>query len=150
MDGKQGPDVALTDSVTVADLARILAGIPAPASAAALIDETRELEDLKSALAARQARDAVAFDLAQRREQSLAGVPADQLGTGVGAQLALARRESPPKAGDSSASPKHSSPKCRTPSPPCCPSRRAWPCTRPSHGTRTLPGPPGIPVPGAS
>ncbi|MGO4120514.1 HNH endonuclease [Arthrobacter sp. YAF16] len=99
MDGKQGPDVALTDSVTVADLARILAGIPAPASAAALIDETRELEDLKSALAVRQARDAVAFDLSQRREQSLAGVPADQLGTGVGAQLALARRESPAKGG---------------------------------------------------
>ncbi|QDW30238.1 DUF222 domain-containing protein [Arthrobacter sp. KBS0702] len=99
MDGKQGPDVPLTASVTVADLARILAGIPAPASAAALIDETRELEDLKSALAARQARDAVAFDLAQRREQSLAGVPAEQLGTGVGAQIALARRESPAKGG---------------------------------------------------
>src|SRR6478672_11015923 len=99
MDGKQGPDVALTEGMTVADLARILAGIPAPDSAAALIDETRELEDLKSALAARQARDAVAFDLSQRREQSLAGVPADQLGTGVGAQLALARRESPAKGG---------------------------------------------------
>ncbi|MGO4122436.1 HNH endonuclease [Arthrobacter sp. YAF16] len=99
MDGKQGPDVAPADSATVADLARILAGIPAPASAAALIDETRELEDLKSALAARQARDAVAFDLAQRREQSLAGVPADQLGTGIAAQLALARRESPAKGG---------------------------------------------------
>src|SRR6478736_5769323 len=95
MDGKQGPDVALTASVTVADLARILAGIPAPASAAALIDETRELEDLKSALAARQARHAVAFDLSQRLEQALAGVAAEQLGAGVGAQIALARRESP-------------------------------------------------------
>src|SRR6478609_7039627 len=95
MDGKQGPDVALTAGVTVADLARILAGIPVPASAAALIDETRELEDLKCALAARQARHAVAFDLSQRREQSLAGVPAEQLGAGVGAQIALARRESP-------------------------------------------------------
>jgi len=99
MDGKQGPDVALTDSVTVADLARLLAGIPAPASAAALIDETRELEELKSALAARQARDAVAFDLSQRREQSLAGIPADQLGSGVAAQIALARRESPATGG---------------------------------------------------
>src|SRR6478736_663218 len=99
MDGKQGPDVALTAGGTVADLARILAGIPAPASAEALIDETRELEDLKSALAARQARDAVAFDLSQRREQSLAGIPADQLGTGVAAQIALARRESPARGG---------------------------------------------------
>ena len=99
MDGEQGPDVALTDSVTVADLARMLAGIPAPVSAAALIDETRELEDLKSALAARQARDAVAFDLSQRREQADAGVSADQLGSGIAAQIALARRESPAKGG---------------------------------------------------
>ncbi|QDW31119.1 DUF222 domain-containing protein [Arthrobacter sp. KBS0702] len=99
MDGKQGPDVALTASVTVADLARILAGIPAPASAAAVIDETRELEDLKSALAARQARLSVTFDLLQRREQAAAGLPADQLGAGVGAQIALARRESPARGG---------------------------------------------------
>ncbi len=86
-------------AVTVADLTGVLAGLPAPASAAALIDETRQLEDLKSALAARQARHAVAFDLAQRREQADAGIPADQLGTGVGAQLALARRESPARGG---------------------------------------------------
>src|SRR6478672_1353959 len=99
MDGKQGPDVALTEGMTVADLARILAGIPAPAGAAALIDEIRALEDLKSALAARQARDAVAFDILQRREQAAAGMPPDQLGNGVGAQIALARRESPAKGG---------------------------------------------------
>ncbi|MDQ0755821.1 HNH endonuclease [Arthrobacter sp. B3I4] len=97
MDGKQGPGVVLADSVKIADLARLLAGIPAPASAAALIAETRVLEDLKSALAARQARLAVAFDLAQRREQAAAGVPADQRGAGAGAQIALARRESPAK-----------------------------------------------------
>ncbi len=82
-------DPAPAGAVTVSDLARILAGLRAPASPAGLIDETRELEDLKSALAARQARHAVAFDLAQRREQADAGIPADQLGTGVGAQLAL-------------------------------------------------------------
>src|SRR6478735_8975712 len=99
MDGKQGPDVALTAGVTVADLARIVAALPVPASAEALIDETRELEDLKCALAARQARHAVAFDLSQRREQSLAGVPAEQLGAGVGAQIALARCESPARGG---------------------------------------------------
>ncbi|CAI3795021.1 HNH endonuclease [Pseudarthrobacter sp. MM222] len=85
--------------MTVADLARILAALPAPARAAELINETRELEDLKSALAARQARNAVAFDLRQRREQSDAGMPADQLGAGVAAQIALARRESPAKGG---------------------------------------------------
>lgn len=64
---------------------------------AGLIEEIRALEDRKSALAARQARLTVAFDLLQRRAQSIAGVPADQLGAGVGAQVALARRESPAK-----------------------------------------------------
>ncbi|MGO4190951.1 DUF222 domain-containing protein [Arthrobacter sp. YAF17] len=96
MDGKQEPDV-VSATVTVADLARILAGIPSPASAAALVTETRELENLKCALAARQARLAVAFDLLQSREQSDAGMPAEQLGAGVAAQVALARRESPAK-----------------------------------------------------
>ncbi|KIS28336.1 HNH endonuclease [Arthrobacter sp. SPG23] len=64
---------------------------------ARLIDEIRALEDHKSALAARQARLAVAFDRLQRRQQSAAGIPGDQLGAGVGAQIALARRESPAK-----------------------------------------------------
>ena len=123
MDGNQGPDVvpaghgdaglsraghaaaAMPDTepdtgpAAVADLARILAFLPAPDSAAALIDEIRDLEDLKSAMAARQARHAVAFDALQRREQAAAGVPAEQLGTGIGAQIALARRESPAKGG---------------------------------------------------
>ncbi|CAI3800307.1 HNH endonuclease [Pseudarthrobacter sp. MM222] len=86
-------------AVKVADLVRFVAGLPAPDSPAALIDETRELEDLKSALAARQARNAVAFDLAQRRAQRAAGMPVAELGTGVAAQIALARRESPAKGG---------------------------------------------------
>ena len=64
-----------------------------------MIDWLRDLEDLKSASAAQQARTAVAFDLSQRREQARAGVPAEQLGAGVGAQIALARRESPAKGG---------------------------------------------------
>ena len=87
----------VTGPAAVADLARILAFLPAPDSAAALIDEIRDLEDLKSAMAARQARHAVAFDLLQRRDQAAAGVPAEKLGTGIGAQIALARRESPAK-----------------------------------------------------
>ncbi|HEX9226867.1 MAG TPA: DUF222 domain-containing protein [Arthrobacter sp.] len=64
-----------------------------------LIAEIRELEDEKSALSARQARLSVAFDLAQRREQAADGMPADQRGAGVAAQIALARRESPAKGG---------------------------------------------------
>ncbi|WP_261382625.1 HNH endonuclease signature motif containing protein [Arthrobacter sp. UKPF54-2] len=85
--------------MTVRDLSLILAALPCPATAAGLIDEIRELEDRKSALAARQARLAVAFDVLQRREQADAGLPADQLGAGVGAQIALARRESPARGG---------------------------------------------------
>ncbi len=64
-----------------------------------MIDRIRELEDAKSAIGAEQARLAVAFDLLQRREQAAAGMPAAKLGTGVGAQIALARRESPAKGG---------------------------------------------------
>ncbi|WP_261382604.1 HNH endonuclease signature motif containing protein [Arthrobacter sp. UKPF54-2] len=64
-----------------------------------LIAEIRALEDRKCALAARQARLSVAFDMLQRREQADAGLPADQLGAGVGAQIALARRESPARGG---------------------------------------------------
>ena len=104
MDGNQGPETIPADPApatagTVAELARILAVLPAPDSAAALIDEIRDLEDLKSAMAARQARHAVAFDLLQRREQARLGVPAERLGAGVGAQIALARHESPARGG---------------------------------------------------
>ncbi|CCQ48512.1 HNH endonuclease family protein [Pseudarthrobacter siccitolerans] len=60
-----------------------------------MLDQMRELEDVKSAAAAKQARIAVAYDLGVRREQAAAGVPADELGAGVGAEIALARRESP-------------------------------------------------------
>ncbi len=37
--------------------------------------------------------------LLQRREQAAAGVPEERLGAGIGAQIALARRESPAKGG---------------------------------------------------
>jgi hypothetical protein len=64
-----------------------------------MIDQLRELEDLKSAAAAKQAAIAVAFDLFQRRVQAAAGVPAAEQGAGVGPQIALARRESPARGG---------------------------------------------------
>jgi len=71
--------------------------VPVAGDAAAIIDELRALEDSKSAISARQARLAVALDLVRRREQAALGLPADQLGAGVGAEVALARRESPAK-----------------------------------------------------
>ncbi|MDO6142087.1 HNH endonuclease [Paenarthrobacter aurescens] len=67
------------------------------AGSSELIDEMRHLEELKSAVSARQARAAVALDLAQRAGQAHAGVPDSKCDTGVAAQVALARRESPNK-----------------------------------------------------
>jgi hypothetical protein len=64
-----------------------------------MIDQLRVLEDVKSASAALQARIAVSFDASQRRAQAAAGIPAEQLGAGIGAQIALARHESPAKGG---------------------------------------------------
>jgi hypothetical protein len=72
-----------------------VASLPIGADSSELIDEIRALEDLKSAVSARQARAAVALDLAQRAQQAHAGVPAAERGAGVAAQVALARRESP-------------------------------------------------------
>ncbi|WP_284979449.1 HNH endonuclease signature motif containing protein [Arthrobacter sp. fls2-241-R2A-200] len=80
---------------SIGDLISALGALTLASETPALIDELACLEDLKSAIAARQARVAVAFDLAHRREQALAGVPASEQGQDVGAQLALARRESP-------------------------------------------------------
>ncbi|WP_354179295.1 DUF222 domain-containing protein [Arthrobacter sp. UYP6] len=60
-----------------------------------LIDEIRLLEELKCAVAAAQACAAAAFDASTSRAQARAGVAGQQLGRGVGAQIGLARRESP-------------------------------------------------------
>ncbi|TQS94466.1 HNH endonuclease [Arthrobacter sp. TS-15] len=84
-------------SPRVSDLVALLGSVPLAGSSGELIDQLRGLEELKSAITGLQARAAVAFDLAQRAEQARAGVPASERGQGVGAQLALARRESPNK-----------------------------------------------------
>ncbi len=123
MDGNQGPEVVpagLGDAglsragrgappgpaagtgnprTVIADVARMLAAVPLATDGAGMIDQLRELEDLKSAESALQARIAVTFDLLQRREQAAAGIPKERLGAGTGAQIALARRESPAKGG---------------------------------------------------
>jgi hypothetical protein len=94
---------AAEDGVAVhghlAGILTLLSAAPIAPDGAGMIDQLRQLEDLKAVAAARQAEIAVAFDLFQRREQAAAGVPADQLGVGVGAQVALARRESPSRGG---------------------------------------------------
>jgi hypothetical protein len=61
------------------------------------VEQLRVLEELKAAAAAAQARVTVAFEASQRAAQDAAGLPARDLGKGIGAQVALARRESPAK-----------------------------------------------------
>ena len=90
-----GVEAGTVPAPGVVDLLRALASVRPCTDGPGMIDQLRELEDLKSLAAARQAEITVAFDLSQRREQAAAGVLADELGAGVGAQVALARRESP-------------------------------------------------------
>ncbi|HET6878147.1 MAG TPA: DUF222 domain-containing protein [Jatrophihabitans sp.] len=59
------------------------------------IDRIRVLEELKSAVAAAQARETAAFAAGQRAAQAAAGVPADRASRGIAAQVGLARRISP-------------------------------------------------------
>ena len=77
--------------------ARLIPPVPASVVSGDLIDQLRVLEDMKSAIAGLQAKIAVAFDLAQRQAQAEMGAPTAEQGQGAGAQIALARRESPNK-----------------------------------------------------
>ncbi|MCV7099655.1 HNH endonuclease [Mycobacterium palustre] len=69
------------------------------AGEAALIARIAELERVKSAAAAAQARAAAALDAMRRNNEAAAGVPADQRGRGLASEIALARRDSPARGG---------------------------------------------------
>jgi hypothetical protein len=60
-----------------------------------LVDQLTALEELKRSIGAAQARLSVTLADSQRAEQLKAGVPAEKLGMGVAAQIALARKEPP-------------------------------------------------------
>jgi hypothetical protein len=62
------------------------------------IDQIRVLEELKAAAAAAQARVTTAFVASQAEQQADAGLRSDEIGHGIAAQVALARRESPARA----------------------------------------------------
>ncbi|HET7398259.1 MAG TPA: DUF222 domain-containing protein [Intrasporangium sp.] len=84
--------------VTTADLRGWVARLGALASQvpdAERVEQLRLLEQVKNAACAAQARVAVAFEDSQREAQAAAGVPARERGRGIGAQVALARMESP-------------------------------------------------------
>ncbi|MDQ0031425.1 HNH endonuclease [Arthrobacter bambusae] len=101
--GVAGPEAipgAAVPGLRVEDLIGVVSSLrPDGASestdSAELINQLRALEDLKSAIAGAQARIAVAFDASRRNTEKEIGVPAGEQGRGVGAQIALARRESP-------------------------------------------------------
>src|SRR6516162_2230992 len=69
------------------------------ADESALIERIAELERVKSAAAAGQARAAAALDSARRGTEADAGVPAARRGPGVANEIALARRDSPARGG---------------------------------------------------
>ncbi|HEX7201348.1 MAG TPA: HNH endonuclease, partial [Arthrobacter sp.] len=58
------------DATRIGDVVKVLASVRPASTGPGMIDQLRELEDLKSLAAAKQARIAVAFDLSQRREQA--------------------------------------------------------------------------------
>jgi hypothetical protein len=60
-----------------------------------LVERIAELERVKSAAAAGQARAAAALDAARRAAEAAAGMPAARRGRGVASEIALARRDSP-------------------------------------------------------
>ena len=64
-----------------------------------MIERIAELERIKSAAAAGQARAAAALDTARREAEAAAGVPAAQRGRGVASEIALARRDAPVRGG---------------------------------------------------
>ncbi len=76
-----------------------LVAVDPAAGEAALVRRIDELERLKAAAAAGQARAAAALDAARRAAESAAGVPAAQRGRGLASEIALARRDSPARGG---------------------------------------------------
>jgi hypothetical protein len=79
----------------MAEFVRGLDELDQDVSDAVRVDRLRQMESAKAALAATQAREAVALAASQRAEQLAAGVPVARAERGVAAQVALALRTSP-------------------------------------------------------
>jgi hypothetical protein len=101
MNGPHSTDVRPA-AVTTADLQDWRAGLAvrdADVSDAERIEQLRALEELKSAAAAAQAWVTADLDESIRGERAAGEVPATGRGRGIGAQVALARRDSPNRGG---------------------------------------------------
>lgn len=77
----------------------LLAAVDPTADECALIERISELEKVKSAAAAGQARAAAALDTSRRAAEAATGVPTARRGRGVAGEIALARRDSPARGG---------------------------------------------------
>jgi hypothetical protein len=99
---RAGDDLLINLSDPSNMLARMfdtLALVDPAAGESALIERIAELERVKSAAAAGQARAAAALDAARRAAEAEAGVPSARRGRGLANEIALARRDSPARGG---------------------------------------------------
>ena len=88
-----------TATAELQDWIELLADLDDEVSDAERIDQLRALEELKAAAAAAQARVTASLDTSLRAERAARGVPAPERARGIGAQVALARRDSPHRGG---------------------------------------------------
>ncbi len=93
------PGAALTAAPSIDDLrdalARLAAHDGAGLTEAQMVDHVTAMEQLKSGLAAAQARVTARLAGERSRREAATGVPADQRGRGLAAEVALARQDSP-------------------------------------------------------
>lgn len=86
-------------TITIESMFEELIAVDPAADESSLVERIAELEALKSAAAAGQARAAAALDAARRATEAASGVPAARRGRGVASEVALARRDSPARGG---------------------------------------------------
>ena len=86
-------------SVMIESMFESLTAVDPAADESALIERIAELERVKSAAAAGQARAAAALDSARRAAEAAAGVPAARRARGLANEIALARRDAPARGG---------------------------------------------------
>jgi hypothetical protein len=92
--------IGLSDRVNILEcMFDSLTSVDPTADQSALIERIADLERVKSAAAAGQARAAAALDAARRAAEADTGVPAARRGRGVANEIALARRDSPARGG---------------------------------------------------
>jgi hypothetical protein len=96
---RYGTPAAALATTQLASTVAALRHLDASVDDAERIDQIRLLEELKSAAAAAQARVTAAFRNSQEATQKSAGVRKADIGKGVAAQVALAKRQSPARAG---------------------------------------------------